>query len=558
MSWKNNPKWIEKFDHTGNMAFVHIAIIAALMVGATILVYATGGIKYVFSHSIYVPVVYAGIIFGLRGGLLAGVAAGLLLGPFMPINTHTGEMQTAVNWLYRMGFLCLIGVITGTAFQVVRAQVNQLSWYALHDVFSGLKNRHALYQNIQRLREKNPEAHFCLAIMNIDNFSQIANTLGLEKTEELIGVINKTMQDRYAEIDTLYHIQRDGFAFLLQMTDEATYAASLGKILDAFIPSFHLGDIPVYVDISAGVACSPVNGFDARELVQKARTALFCGSSRDERLAFYAEEMNDKAYDNLVILGEIPSAIETDQFHLHYQPKIDIASGKAIGVEALLRWQHPQRGNIPPFNFIPQVEKTGLINPLTRYVIRAALKQLTLWSKRGLSASMAINISARNLAEPAILEFLAEEIAATDVKPELIELEITESAIMADIVAAKRQIMAVHELGVRISMDDFGTGHSSMAYLKELPIDYLKIDQAFVRNLSTQPKDRAIVQTAIELSHALDIKCVAEGVEDLQSLEILREYGCDIAQGYYFSKPVPPAEAETFFFKPAVAATLKA
>jgi EAL domain-containing protein (putative c-di-GMP-specific phosphodiesterase class I) len=256
----------------------------------------------------------------------------------------------------------------------------------------------------------------------------------------------------------------------------------------------------------------------------------------------YAADRDQYNPHRLVLIGELRHAVARDQLFLHYQPKVDLHEGRVFGVEALVRWQHPQRGVIPPDQFIMMAEQTGLIKPLTLWVLKTALRQCRAWHQAGMEISMAVNLSARNLLDPKLPDQVAELLQACDVPPDWLELEITESTIMADPARAMEILTNLHKMGIRLSIDDFGTGYSSLGYLKRLPVDIIKIDRSFVMKMRTENNDAVIVRSTIDLAHNLNLKVIAEGVENREIWDQLSAQGCDAAQGYHICRPLPGAE----------------
>jgi EAL domain-containing protein (putative c-di-GMP-specific phosphodiesterase class I) len=266
---------------------------------------------------------------------------------------------------------------------------------------------------------------------------------------------------------------------------------------------------------------------------------MYVAKREDGGFRLYSSADDHYSPDRLALVGELRWAIEQGQLLLHYQPKVNLKTGQVEGVEALVRWQHPQRGFVPPDQFIPLAEHTGAIKPLTSWVIKEALQQCRLWEEAGLDVTVAVNLSARTLHDPQLVTTIAALLEASGVEPCMLEVELTESAVMADASRAQEMLTRLHEMGVRISVDDFGTGHSSLAYLKRLPVDHVKIDRSFVMDMTSSENDYRIVRATINLGHAIGLKVVAEGVEDSRMLEILTGLGCDQAQGYYLSRPLP-------------------
>jgi EAL domain-containing protein (putative c-di-GMP-specific phosphodiesterase class I) len=317
----------------------------------------------------------------------------------------------------------------------------------------------------------------------------------------------------------------------------------------------------VYATASVGIASWPGDGIDADALLTSADTAMYSAkNSGRSRHAFYSAGLNEQAARRLRTEAELRQAVEHEQFELYYQPKIDLASGKLAGFEALLRWNHPERGLVAPLEFISILEDTALIIPLGEWIIGQVCRQHTLWQGAGLDpVPVAVNLSARQFHQDDLAEVIARIVGAAGIDPRLVEFELTESMLVTDPQAAAATLAAIKELGMCLSVDDFGTGYSSLAYLKRFPLDTLKIDRAFVRDLPGDADDAAITQAVVSLAHHLSLKVVAEGVENLEQMRALFAYGCDQVQGYYTGRPLPAAQcgellARGQVFEPALLA----
>jgi EAL domain-containing protein (putative c-di-GMP-specific phosphodiesterase class I) len=293
------------------------------------------------------------------------------------------------------------------------------------------------------------------------------------------------------------------------------------------------------VGASIGIALCPEHGEDADTLLRRADIAMYTAKRAHEGFAFYQPEQDDHTPDRLLLAGELRHAIENDQLVLHYQPKASFATGCVSHVEALVRWNHPQRGLVPPDQFIPLAEQTGLIRPLFLWVLNDALHQCSLWQQEGIGLHVAVNLSMRNLQDPRLPDTLVNLLSRWNLEPTWVELEITESALAADPERAMRILTRFSAMGMRITIDDFGTGYSSLAYLKRLPVDEIKIDKSFVLGMVNDENDATIVRSTIDLGHNLGLKVVAEGVEDQATWDLLTAWGCDLAQGYFLSHPLP-------------------
>jgi EAL domain-containing protein (putative c-di-GMP-specific phosphodiesterase class I) len=313
------------------------------------------------------------------------------------------------------------------------------------------------------------------------------------------------------------------------------------KITAAMQGDFTVAGVPLNVEVRMGYAVFPDHADSADTLWQHAGVAVRAAKGLHQSCLAYAPAIDDYDPKRLGMLSEIRRAIDANELVLHYQPKVDLRAGKATGMEALLRWNHPELGLLYPDVFLSLVEQTNLINPLTSWVLGNALRQAHMFDMTGDRLDLAVNLSARNLQNPNLVAEVLDMARSARVSTDRLTLEITETAIMVDPARGKSVLIALKSAGIRLSMDDFGVGHSSLTYLKDLPIDQIKIDKSFVMEIK-DPRNRAIVRSAIEMGRNLELKVTAEGVEDAETADVLRELNCDIAQGYYFGKPMPAAE----------------
>jgi predicted signal transduction protein with EAL and GGDEF domain len=342
------------------------------------------------------------------------------------------------------------------------------------------------------------------------------------------------------EADTIARLGGDEFAVLLTDAGDAADAEQVAKrIRKALEEPFLLGGITLESSASIGIATSPAHGTDAETLAQRADVAMYAAKRSGSGASVYARELDQSSVRRLALLGELRSAITEDDLRLRYQPCLDLATGAVQSAEALVRWQHPTHGLLPPSEFIELAEVSGLIRPLTRWVIENVLGQLRAWCDEGVALRVAVNLSVKDLYDRDLVPWLHDRLDAWGVDASLLKLEITESEVMDDPLLALEVLGKLKTLGVWTSIDDFGTGYSSLAYLKHLPIDELKIDKSFVGNLVHDANDLVIVRSTIDLSHNLGLTVVAEGVEDAATLERLAELSCDRAQGFYVSRPLP-------------------
>jgi diguanylate cyclase (GGDEF)-like protein len=416
---------------------------------------------------------------------------------------------------------------------------------ALHDGLTGLPNRTLLHDRTgQAIRAADRElAPAALALIDLDRFKEVNDTLGHHYGDQLLIQVGKRLRATVRQVDSVARLGGDEFAVLLPRIETAEGAVAVASKLQAALEEpFVLEGLTLDVEASIGLVLYPDHGNDADELLQHADIAMYVAKETHAGFMLFDPKLDQHSPRRLTLLGELRRAIDQQQLVLHYQPKVDAHTGQVLGVEALVRWQHPEHGLIPPGEFIPLAERTGLITPLTHYVLDAALRQCRTWRQAGHELSVAVNVSARCLLDLAFPDEVAGLLATWEVPARLLLVEITESTIMADPVHALEILGRLNAMGVQLAIDDFGTGYSSMAYLKNLPLDELKVDRSFVSQVTSSTRDAVIVRSTVDLGRNLGLRVVAEGVEDQTTWQQLDALGCDAIQGYYVSRPVPPEE----------------
>jgi diguanylate cyclase (GGDEF)-like protein/PAS domain S-box-containing protein len=421
-----------------------------------------------------------------------------------------------------------------------------LAHQAQHDPLTELPNRVLLRHELQEaLREsKRTMEPLALLMMDLDRFKEVNDTFGHRYGDELLQQVAGRLSGTVNGGGTLARLGGDEFGLLLTRTDRVAASEVAQQIVDSLETPFAVESQSIGLGASVGIALYPEDGVDSETLLRHADVAMYVAKRSGGGYAVYSVEQDSHSADRLALASELRHAIDSGQLVVHYQPTVDCATRKISGVEALVRWNHPQRGMIPPDSFIPLAEQSGAIKALTQFVLQAALRQCRLWRESGVDLTMSVNLSMRNLHDPQLPEAIGALLVSEGMRPERLNLEITESTIMADPTRALEVLERLRALGVRMAIDDFGTGYSSMAYLKGLAVDALKIDKSFVQKLATDASDRAIVRSAVELGHNLGLRVVAEGVEDTISYEQLTRLGCDLAQGYYMGRPMPAHELE--------------
>ena len=519
--------------------WVAAAVVALLLLGA-VLVFQTGGAKFATLHVMYLPICIAGLVFGARGGVLSAVAAGLLIG-FVPIDTSTGETQLPHNWLYRTFFFCMVGGIVGMGADALRKQMTTLAWLNDHDVRSGMLSRVGLLKTLRRMiATGEPGQEMSVIVVNMNNFLEIQNTFGIDFGEKLLTHIKERWALAVPANMPIAMVQPDRLSAVFPSTEEVL---RLRPEIEARMREPYLvNDVPVYVNFSIGAARCPTHADNAEELLQKASIAMHNATVGKQSYALYDIANDRTCRDNVILLGQVPEAIAKREFCVWHQAKLSLPDRQLCGTEALVRWTHQQHGTILPHAFIPQAEDTALIDQLTYCIIDAVLGDLATWSASGKAADIAFNMSVQNLHNPALLEYLRDTTLGLGLDPQRIEIEITESAVMSDFDVCRTQIARLRDLGYRVAVDDFGTGHSSLSYLRMLPVTTLKIDRSFIRQLAISEGDQKIVRSILDLAKSFGLYTVAEGVEDLASLNLLCDWGCDYAQGFALHQPAPFAD----------------
>jgi diguanylate cyclase (GGDEF)-like protein/PAS domain S-box-containing protein len=424
-----------------------------------------------------------------------------------------------------------------------RRYQEQLEHQATHDALTGLPNRGLLMDRLHQaiLHARRYESTVTVVFVNLDRFKNVNDALGHDAGDRLLQAAARRLQACVRATDTVARLGSDEFILVLahQVAKEAI-PVELQRVLDTVSSPLELDGKELYVTASLGASIYPQDGQEAETLLQHADTAM----GRAKKLGrntfqCYDAEMNHRLNERLALLASLRHALARDEFVLHYQPRLVLATGQIVGVEALIRWQHPELGLVPPNDFIPLAEESGLIEPIGAWVLETACQQARAWIDAGLPPMhMAVNISARQFRRRDLAQLVRTVLQETGLPAALLELELTESLLM-EMEEAELSVRALKALGVQVAIDDFGTGYSSLSYLRRFHVDRLKIDRSFVREMATRPDDAAIAKTIIALGHTLKMKVVAEGVETAEQASLLHAERCDEVQGFYYSRPVP-------------------
>ncbi|AVO53513.1 phosphodiesterase DibA [Ectopseudomonas mendocina] len=424
----------------------------------------------------------------------------------------------------------------------------ELDYLAHHDPLSNLPNRLLFTERIAHALERSSgeQLRGAVLLIDLDHFKHINESLGHNVGDLLLKGVGERLQQDLPSGSTLARLGGDEFGLLCENCAEAPQAAELAqRLLRCLESPFRLDGHELYIGASIGISLFPGDADSVEQVLRNADSALFkAKSSGREGYAFYVQELTDYARQRVELASSLRHALDNDELRVYYQPLHDLQDGSQVGMEALVRWQHPQRGLVPPAEFIPIAEDNGMIGAIDSWVLEQACRQMVRWNAQGGSPRfVAVNISSRLFSRGELDLKVAQVLADTGLNPSQLELEVTESAVMEDPAAAQLLLTRLRALGVRLAIDDFGTGYSSLARLKRLPVDKLKLDQSFVRGLPNDPEDAAIARAVIALGHSLDLKILAEGIEQLEQADFLRELGCDYGQGYHFGRPQPVSGA---------------
>jgi diguanylate cyclase (GGDEF)-like protein len=422
---------------------------------------------------------------------------------------------------------------------------------ATHDTLTALSNRELLQRELESLTGE-PERACGLILLDLDRFKEVNDTLGHHVGDQLLIVLAQRLTEALREKNALLcRLGGDEFAILVRDLTPAQLQAIAESLLELLRQPFHVGELILEIGGSIGIAMYPQQGRSGTELLRLADVAMYEAKRNGNGWMFYDRQFDSYTPDRLALMQELRGAIVQKQLVLHFQPRLNLHTDEIVGFEALVRWQHPQRGLLAPNVFLPLAEMSDVIHALTIEVLELALVQQRDWLQRGLRYAIAVNLSARNLINEQCFIRLRQMIEKYACDPNLLELEITETALMQDPVGAAKLLSSLAALGIKFSIDDFGTGYSSLAYLRQLPIHALKIDRSFISDMVRNEQDAMIVKSTIALAHNLKLDVIAEGVEDEVTLRLLHSMGCDQVQGYYISRPQPVAVIEPWLEQPS-------
>jgi len=531
----------------GRIKYLLIALIVAFLALGDILVEATGGTAFAYLHILYIPIILSGLFFSIRGGVVTGIVAGFLLGPWMPTSILYDIVQPFSSWTIRLGFFALVGAIAGLGSSVFKAYVRELELKQTTDPLTGLPNLNGLRQTFSKLIQKGNK-EITVIVIELFQMREIDQALGTEGTNLLLQKIAINLKQAIGEQGILGHLQTHQFAVLVSEQENVSELLKRCEALSEY--PYHIDNIPLFAEMRFGISRYPMDDRELSRLARKALISINVRKNQAERVSYFEKSIDDSSERNLLILHQFKNAIDNNQnLTLEYQPKVWLQTNKALGFEALVRWTDPLLGPISPADFIPLVEETLLIQPFTRWIIETTFQQMDRWNRQGLLLPVSINFSMNNFHDSAIFETLPHLLEVYKLPSHSLQVEITETAVASSLTTIAHVLGNLRELGIKTAIDDFGTGQASQQYLLELPIDVIKIDKVFTQSISENPSAAAIVKNAISLAHDLKIEVIAEGVETQNQYDLLKQWGCDAGQGYLIGQSMKEEEATKWLKK---------
>jgi EAL domain-containing protein (putative c-di-GMP-specific phosphodiesterase class I)/GGDEF domain-containing protein len=524
------PAWPAPARHT-----LFVAAILLLLGAGTLLVYVTGGTGYAYPYLMLIPVLIAAALYDYYGGIITAIIAGLLVGPAMPLEVQQAIPQDAANWLLRLGLYVVIGGFAGVLFGRFRHMAKARE-AAVRTATCGLLNQSALITDTRRALENSAstDASVALVLIQVADFTELLSGIGADAGDDLMRAIGQKLCRALDNASQVYRLGASELALLITASGEKHVCHVLDTIGLVGEETVVVHDVPVRAQLVSGITRTTGAECEPQELIRRVRVAVFEALEHHQPYCWYAPEYERDTAETIRLIAQVRHALAAGQFELHYQPKIRLSDGAVWGCEGLIRWRESENRLIAPGLFMPKVERTTLISPVTRFVTLQAFQFL----RHQGHGPVSINFAVSNLFDEKLLAWLFHLVEDQQIEPHRLEIEITEGALIHDPEAAKSVLGRLKDAGVCVLLDDFGTGYSSFEHLRHLPISGLKIDRAFVKDLETDHRARKLMACMIEVAHALDVVVTAEGVETEGQAEILRELGCDLAQGFLYARPM--------------------
>lgn len=488
----------------------------------------------------------------IRNVEVEGIPVGTLF-----VRANMRQLYIQLLWYVGTTVLVVMTIIAAAALllrrmrRVVAHAEERVGYLAYYDTVTHLPNRHAFNERFETIlgEARENKQNLTLLFLDLDDFKVVNDTLGHHVGDSLLKTVAEKLSACVRQGDAVYRVGGDEFAMVLPNVPDRENAVIIAeKFIRILNRPLSVEGHTLYVSASIGISMYPQDGADTTTLLRNADAAMYSAKERGKNnFQHFSEEMHEKTSLRLALEGDLRLALERNEFEVHYQPIVALASGEVVAVEALLRWKHPEKGMVSPNAFIPLAETTGLIVPIGEWVLRQACMHAQMWHAQGHEVQVSVNLSGRQFREEPLIDTILHILLETGLDPSMLMLEITESVLMEHAESTVARLYRLKDMGIYLSIDDFGTGYSSMTYLKRFPVAKLKIDQSFIRDIPDDSEDVAITTATIQMAHGLKLPVVAEGIETQEQADFLREHGCDLGQGYLFSRPINFAALMEFF-----------
>lgn len=519
--------------------FLYALLAVAFSLLISLIVYTSGGTRFSYLHLMYLPILFAGVTLRIWGGLASAFFAGILLGPVMPENVALQIYQATPVWLLRMLFFMLIGFSAGSAGHFFRAYLKEIENRLKINPLTGLPNVFGVEEKIEKRRENNQtQKNLSGAIaVQFKRLRDIERAIGPKGIDRLVQEFAKRIVHFSTSDDLVCHA--DSVTFVVCLFGQKNPEEEVERLRQGIGHIFDVDHIPIFAEIYYGLVRAQGEDESAESLIRRAKVAVNRAMTSGCEKAWFDKQDDEKIKRNVQIIHDLQLAIKEDQLTLYYQPKVNLKTGNIEGAEALVRWPHPKYGMVPPSDFIPLIENTLLINPFTKWLLDKSMKQLKEWLDKDLDLLLSVNFSMKNFLDPSVLDHLRELMKIYQIPKSVFEIEVTETSVAENIMIVGDILQNLRSMGIKIAVDDYGTGQSSLQYLFELPLDTIKIDRVFIDAMLRNSAAEAIVRSTIHLAQELNLSVVAEGIETEAQFQKLNALGCDQAQGYYIAKPMP-------------------
>ncbi len=544
-----NPHYLTAKPFTRGRSWAHhitfFATIAALLAASLVLALYTGGAHSPYSYAVVLPALLGAAWFGVPGGFLTALLGALLLGLYVPLDMVTGKQQSPGHWVPHLVIFVFIGVVAGALYTRLRQQA-QAAIEADHiDPMTRLPNMFALRAKIESSLHDRPAAQSKMALMLLraTDLAEIIDVIGLGAGDKTMRTMAQHLLRVCPEATGIYRFGGAELAIIIKARDSQTLKRVAPALHDAAAATFEVDGMPIRIEPAIGIGHVDINGEPwTDELIRRARVALRHATAMERERVAYEPRIETDQMATMKLIAGVEQSLQAGEFELHYQPKMRLADGQPIGTEALARWRQPSGEIVLPLAYMPKLEQTSLIDDFSRFVIRTAID----YAGSGFLVPVSINLAARNVGDEGLIDTLIDGLQASGTPPAHIEVEVTESALMRDPETTTRMLRRLREAGIGVCIDDFGTGYASFGYLRRLPSTNVKIDREFIFPLEGDAKARRLLQSIVEVGHALGLTVTAEGVETEAQARILTDLGCDYGQGFLWSAALPADDLQAW------------